>query len=240
MYEERRYRDGIGAEGFVKAVVSCRESDLFILSRADVTSEAEGLLIEARAHIEDHIARDDRFRTTLVPHDVNANAPPIVRRMADAAKIFGVGPMAAVAGAVSDHVGEQIFLKKGDIIVENGGDIFVQCERPVTFGLYAGENSPFTGTVKFVVHSKGKPVGVCTSSGTVGHSLSFGKADAVCIVSHNATVADAAATAICNMIKATSDIERAIEHASSFKDIRGVIAAMEDKIGIWGDIELVK
>jgi hypothetical protein len=148
--------------------------------------------------------------------------------------------MAAVAGAVSDYIGEQLYLKNGDVVIENGGDIFVQCGRPVTFGLYAGEHSPFTGKVKFTVRSSGKPMGVCTSSGTVGHSLSFGKADAVCVISENATLADAAATALCNRVKKVSDIEEVLAHARSFKEITGVIAAIEDKIGIWGEIELIK
>lgn len=237
MFEERRYRDQVSAEGFLRTVVSCKESDLFVLSRTDVKEEAGSLLLEARKAIESYIAIDNKFLTTLEPHEVRKGAPLIVRRMAEAAMMFGVGPMAAVAGAVSDHIGEQL---SGDVVIENGGDVFLRSERPVTFGLYAGEHSPFTGKVKFTVRSNGKPLGVCTSSGTVGHSLSFGKADAVCVISKNATLADAAATAFCNMIKKNSDIEEVLAQARSFKEITGLIAAIDDRIGIWGEIELIK
>ena len=237
MFEERKYREQINAEGFLKTVVSCKESDLFILSRSDVKAEAEGLLLEARKDIENHIGIDNEFLTTLEPHEAGKGAPLIVRKMAEAAKIFGVGPMAAVAGAVSDYIGEQL---SGDVVIENGGDIFIRCKKPVTFGLYAGDHSPFTGKVKFTVRSNGKPLGVCTSSGTVGHSLSFGKADAVCVISRNATLADAAATALCNRVKKVSDIEDVLAYAQSFEEITGVIAAIGNKIGIWGEIELIK
>jgi hypothetical protein len=239
MFEERKYREWIKAYGFIASVVSYKESDLFILARDDVKPDAEGLLLEARKDIEEYIMRDAKYLTALEPHVPNNDAPLIIRRMADSAARFGVGPMAAVAGAISDYVGEQLWLKTGDVIVENGGDIFVRCGRPLIFALYAGETSLFTGKVKFTVRSNGKPVGICTSSATVGHSLSFGKADAVCVISTSAAEADAAATAFCNMIQNTSDIELVIRTAQKYDSIRGVIAAMNDKLGIWGDVELI-
>ncbi len=228
------------AAGFVPSLVTFKESDLFILAKENVKREAEGFLLEARKDIEAYIVRDHEFLTALEPHTVPADAPLIVQRMAAAAQKFGVGPMAAVAGAVSDYVGEQLAGKFGDIVVENGGDIFIRCERPLTFALYAGEHSPFTGKVKFVLRSNGKPLGICTSSATVGHSLSFGKADAVCVIASDSATADAAATALCNMVKEKSDIEVMLARAKSLEDIQGVVAAMEDKMGIWGNVELVK
>ncbi len=237
MYEERTYREWVGSRAFVRTRVALGESDLLILAENDVRVSANGLLCEARRDIESYIESDPSFRTVLSPYDVRPDAPLIVQRMAEAANIFGVGPMAAVAGAVADYIGEQL---SGDVVIENGGDIFVRSGRPLTFGLFAGDDSPFTRNVRFSVFSHGAPLGVCTSSGTVGHSLSFGKADAVCVVSHNAAYADAAATSLCNMVKEVSDIEKILEHARSFKEIRGVIAAMKDKIGLCGEIELVK
>ena len=159
--------------------------------------------------------------------------------MAAAAARFGVGPMAAVAGAVAAAVGDELARRFGDVIIENGGDVFVSSSRPVTFGFYAGPHSPFSGKLRFGVTGMGERFGVCTSSGTVGHSLSFGKADAVTIVGASAVDADAAATAIANRVQTRDDIDRAIEEAQKFKEIKGIIAAKDDRLGLWGAVTMI-
>src|SRR5690606_22056825 len=102
-----------------------------------------------------------------------------------------------------------------EVIVENGGDIYLRMDRPVEIGLYAGADSPFSGTLRLRVDPRGAGLGVCCSSGTVGHSLSFGKADAVVTVAADAALADAAATSLCNRIQTTDDIASILDAEKS-------------------------
>jgi ApbE superfamily uncharacterized protein (UPF0280 family) len=239
MFEERTYRNWCRAEGLLPSVVSYKESDLFILAAGDVQDEAMGFLIDARNDLEDYIKKDEKFLTTLEPHEPLLNCPLLVKEMASAASLFGVGPMAAVAGAVSDYVGGRLARKRGEIIVENGGDIYACLRRSVVFSLYAGPSSPFTGKIKFSLNLNGGSKGICTSSGTVGHSYSEGLADAVCVVCDTAALADAAATSLCNQVKNKNDVDRVIEIAQSYDLIRAVLIAIEDRLGIWGEIEII-
>lgn len=236
MYEERTYRERVRPEGLVRSDVSFQESDLCIFADRDVASRALGLLGEARFQLEAYIERDEGFKAAFSPHDPIHCAPLIVRKMADAARRFGVGPMAAVAGAVAEYVGARI---AGNVLIENGGDIYARTKRPITLSLYAGESSQFTGKVKFKVDPKGGSIGIATSSGTHGHSISFGKADAVCIVGDNAVDADAAATAFCNRIQKEEDVEAVIEEAMRYESLKGIIIAIGDKLGAKGDIEFI-
>jgi len=148
--------------------------------------------------------------------------------------------MAAVAGAVAQAVGEALLSEGAStVIIENGGDIFAHADRPIRFALYAGETSPFSRRVLFEVDAGGG-VGVCTSSGAVGHSLSFGKADAVVAITPDAASADAAATAIANRIQSADNIESVIEQESGRSPLRAIVACLGDKLGVWGDVRLVE
>lgn len=239
MYQERIYREWVRLEGLVRTAVSIGESDLMILAAEDVSVQAGLLTHEARTIIEDYIRSDEGFAAALSPYETSSDAPDIIRRMAGASARYGVGPMAAVAGAVSEYVGEGLREKYDRVIIENGGDIYARSSEPVTMSLYAGERSPFTGKVKFVVRPDGGALGVCTSSGTVGHSLSFGCADAVTVISASAIEADAAATALCNDVQGLPNVDRVIERARGCEGIRGIIVAIDDKLGVWGEVELI-
>lgn len=165
------------------------------------------------------------------------DAPAIVRDMTQAAWKAGVGPMAAVAGAIAEAVGKDLLAYAPEIIVENGGDIFMKISRTRLIGIYAGE-SPLTAKIALEIRSEDTPLGICTSSGTVGHSLSLGTADAVIVLSHSAAVADAAATAIGNRIKTAEDVTAAIEQAQTIDGLAGVVIIKEDKLGVWGGVRL--
>jgi ApbE superfamily uncharacterized protein (UPF0280 family) len=236
VYQERTYRSWVKADDLVKSHVCRDESDLYILSTRDMTEAAGDLLAEVRRDLEVYICRDEGFCTALEPHRPAFDAPLIARRMAAAAARYEVGPMAAVAGAIAQCVGEQL---SGDAVVENGGDIYVQSGRPLVFTLYAGEESPFTGKLRFSPQVEGR-FGVCTSSGTVGHSKSFGRADAVCVIARDTAVADAAATAWCNLIVEPADIERVVEQAAGDDGVLGVLVVMGDRLGMWGKLEIVR
>ena len=183
-----------------------------------------------RKEIEEYIKRHPEFLTSLEPIIPKPGGAAIVYKMCEAARKAQVGPMAAVAGAISELVGYDLLEYCDEVIIENGGDIFIKTNSTRKIGIYAGK-SPLISPWQ-------TPVGVCTSSGTVGHSLSFGKADAAVIVSRDAFLADTVATAMGNKVKKPGDIENALKYASEIEGINGAIIIIEDKIGAWGDIEL--
>lgn len=145
--------------------------------------------------------------------------------------------MAAVAGAIADFVGAGLADYSTDVIVENGGDIYIKSTRKRVVGIFAG-TSPLTGKIGIEIDNKGIPLGVSTSSGTVGHSLSFGKADAVVVLAKTAVLSDAAATAIGNLIQGPENIPEGIEFARGIEDIKGIIIIIGDKMGAWGEVNI--
>ena len=239
MYQERTYRGSIAVDDLVTSRVWVGQSDLFVLANQDVTRPGREFLLEVRNDLEAYIRRDPTFLTSRVAHSPLHNAPWIVMRMAEVSSYYNIGPMAAVAGSVADCVGQQLMKSQTDVIIENGGDIFVDTRKPIVFTLYAGEKSPFSGKLKFKPTLSDSSFGVCTSSGTVGHSYSQGRADAVCVVSQTASQADAAATAMGNRVKSKKDIDQVIQGASDNHNILGIIVALEDRLGIWGEVEII-
>ncbi len=146
--------------------------------------------------------------------------------------------MAAVAGAIAEHVGKDLLSYTDEVVVENGGDIFIKTDSPVMAGIFAGR-SPFSMRIGLRVDPKGNPVSICTSSGTIGHSLSMGKADAVCVVSESCSLADAAATSICNHVVSKTDIQKAIEFGKNIHGVTGLVIIIGDKIGLYGKVEIL-
>ena len=238
VYEKRFYRQWVEAGGLVQFEVDNGESDLLILAARNLAWKAQSVLAEARSELRDYISRDARFLTSLTPLRVPPAAPRLVRQMAGAAQCYEVGPMAAVAGAVAEVVGERLLEESPHVIVENGGDIFMKAEGRRAVALYAGEDSPFSGKLRIFVEPDGAPLGICTSSATVGHSLSFGKADAVVAVAGSAALADAAATAICNRIEQPADIRPALERERRRGLLKGLLISLGRHLGVWGCVEL--
>ncbi|MEW6555925.1 MAG: UPF0280 family protein [Elusimicrobiota bacterium] len=237
MYEPRVYRDFQSADDLVAFEVIEKESDLFILADSDLTDKTYPLLLKYRREIIDYIKRDPQFQFTLSPYKVKNFAAAIVKKMAQNSTKVGVGPMASVAGAIAEFVGNELLKYSQNVIIENGGDIFVKTIKPRKIGIYAGA-SKLSKKVTLQILPEQTPLGVCTSSGTVGHSLSFGKADAICVIAKSATFADACATAIGNIVNKKSDIQKAINFAKSLQKVIGVVVIISDNIGIWGDVKI--
>jgi ApbE superfamily uncharacterized protein (UPF0280 family) len=238
MYQPRSYRCWIKDDDLVSFNVTVKETDLYIRASSNLEAEALEAVIKHRTPLEEYSNRHPFFLHTLEPCSVEEDAPAIVGVMAQAAQIAGVGPMAAVAGAIAEAVGKELLVYTPEIVVENGGDIFMKISRTRLIGVYAGESS-FTGKIALEISPEQTPLGVCTSSGTVGHSLSFGVADAVIALSCSAALADAAATAIANRVKSADDIDVAIKQAQAIDGLAGVIVIKDDKIGVWGNVKLV-
>jgi len=239
MYKSRSYRKWAKADDLVYFEITEKETDLSIYADIDLKKEAGQAVSRLRRDLESYIRMDPNFFSSLEPLELKDSAPEIARAMAEAAKKAGVGPMAAVAGAFSEFVGRELLKSSKQVIIENGGDIFIRSLVPRTIGIYAGEDSPFTGRLAVQIEDAKNGLGVCTSSGTVSHSLSFGKTDATLIISDSAALADAAATAAGNAVKSKDDIEKGIDVARSIGGVRGVLIIVGDKMGSWGEIKLV-
>ena len=199
MYQPRTYRHWVKDKGLVAFNVTVKETDLYISARSDLKRQAHKLVLKYRHMLGEYIEGHPSFLTSLEPVAVDDDAPPLAAGMAEAAGKAGVGPMAAVAGAIAEYVGSGLLALSPEVIVENGGDIYLKSLSKRLIGIYAGK-SPLTGRVGLEIEGKDTPLGVCTSSGTVGHSLSLGQADAVIALAPSTALADAAATAIGNRI----------------------------------------
>jgi ApbE superfamily uncharacterized protein (UPF0280 family) len=238
MYQPRTYRRWIKDDDLVSFNVVVRETDLYIRAASNLEAVATEAVIKYRTLLEDYIESHPLFLHSLEPCIVESDAPAIVREMAQSAGTVGVGPMAAVAGAIAEVVGRDLLAYSPEVIVENGGDIFMKVSQTRLTGVYAGE-SQFTGKIALEIIPEETPLGICTSSGTVGHSLSLGAADAVIVLSHSTALADAAATAIGNKVVTADDIDTVIEQVKAVPGLVGAIIIKGSRMGMWGNFKLV-
>ena len=237
-YQPRTYRQHMSAEGLVAFRVIVKETDLHIQAERNLTEEARAAVVTARELLERHIEVHHEFKTSLEPLNVPGPLPRLLQNMYNAAIHAGVGPMAAVAGAVAEHVGRELLKHSEEVIVENGGDIFLTTKGERVVAVDAGK-SPLSGKVGLRIPA-GSQLGICTSSGTVGPSLSFGKADAALIIAEDASFADAAASTLGNRVQTPEDIEGALEYMRELPGILQALVVIEDKLGTWGQFELTR
>jgi ApbE superfamily uncharacterized protein (UPF0280 family) len=239
MSQERTYRNQLYHDQLISFRTMVKETDLFIRASFNLEGKAKESILLHRGTIESFIRQHPDFSVSLVPLQISRPVPGIIADMLDAAAKSGVGPMAAVAGAIAERVGRDLLQFSQEIIIENGGDVFIQTHQPVTIGIFANR-SPLNMRMGLKIDCRCNPMAVCTSSGTVGHSLSFGTADAVTVVSRSCALADAAATAIANQVKQKSDIQKAICFGKEIKGVKGLVIIKNDKAGMWGDIDVVQ
>jgi hypothetical protein len=237
MYQPRHYRSWVKARGLAGYNTHIKESDLYIHTCSDLSVAAFEYLQLIRTDLESYILTHPFFAASFEPLEVEDDAPPIVNLMTQAANVAGVGPMAAVAGAISELMGERLSALSTEVIVENGGDNYMRSAHERIVAIYAG-NSPFSGKVGLRIKPSETPLGICTSSATVGPSVSFGKADASVILAPSAALADAAATAVGNIVLTKVDIKRGLEMAQGIVGVAGAVIIVEDEIGACGRVEL--
>jgi len=237
-HRKRSYRERVKAAGLFSFQVAVKETDLWVSAGRELQQETRDLILDARYQLESYISTHPRFLSAMSPVDEDPTAPPLVKVMIDAVKPVGVGPMASVAGAIAEFVGRGLLDLTDDVIVENGGDIFLKIRRDTTVSIFAGE-SPLSHKIGIRIPEGRMPLGVCTSSGTVGHSYSMGVADAGCILASSAAFADGAATALCNRIRGKKDLARIAEWAESIPGILGCLVILGERMAVWGDVELV-
>jgi len=234
---DKTYRRRVRAGDLVGFEVRVRETDLWIGADTDLSETARDLVLQVRRPLEAYLVSHPGFLEALHPVPDDLLAPPIVREMMRDARPAGVGPMAAVAGVIAEQVGRGLLAWTSQVIVENGGDVFLSLDRDATVTVFAGD-SPLSDRIGIRIPARQMPVGVCSSSGTVGHSLSLGKTDAVCVVAESSGLADSTATALGNRIRKRSDLEEAAEWVSGVQGVTGVVMILGKHLAAWGDVEL--
>jgi ApbE superfamily uncharacterized protein (UPF0280 family) len=239
MYEKRTYRNLVKTDDLIKFEVIVKETDLLVRAERDLSPDTRESVLKYRHQLETYIAMHPEFQKSLVPLTEDPYAPEIVKEMIMASHLAHVGPMAAVAGAMAEWVSKDLLKLSKEVIVENGGDIFVATSKERTVGIYAGE-SPLSFKIGISISPEETPLGICTSSGTVGPSLSFGKANAVCILAKSSALADAAATAVGNVVKEKKDIALGLERGKGIAGVLGTLIIVEEKMGVWGNIKLTR
>ncbi len=237
MDARRFYREGIKSENLVFFQAVVEQTDLYIGAKHHLEREAVQGIAKYREELIRYIQKDSRFLHSLIPIKPLKGAPLIVMDMCRASALANVGPMAAVAGAFSKFVGQELLAFSDEIIVENGGDIFISSLTDRKIGIYAGQ-SPLSNRLAIKLPCSMTPCGICTSSGTVGHSLSFGRADAAVVLNQDASVADACATALGNRVNQPEDIKKALETISLVPGFIGALVIMGETLGAMGEIEL--
>lgn len=238
-YKNRTYRSLVSRHKLETFRVVVKETDLLVGADRPLQDETRDLVLKHRMALERYIGDHPDFVDRLTPYPRDPLAPPIVKTMMEAGRKAGVGPMGAVAGAVAEYVGRDLLAYSEEVIIENGGDIFIRTTFPLTVAILAG-GSPLSGKLGVRIDSPESPVGVCTSSGTVGHSFSLGRADAAVVISASAALADAAATAIGNRVSDKADIASATHLGENIDGVLGVAVILDDKMGAWGQVELVR
>lgn len=239
-YIRRTYREQFGNNRWQHFSVRYKETDLWVGVDPDsyhpqMPAFTERLIRHFRQEMEVYLQRDPAYTGALVPYMPAPDAPAIFRAMSEVSAKSGIGPMSAVAGAVAKEVGEALAAGFGaqEVIVENGGDIYARLREDLDVSVFAG-TSPLSEKVGIRVEAGFAPLGICTSSGTVGPSLSFGKADAVMIVCRDVLLADTYATAFANEVSVPGDIAPCLEKIGQADDILAALIVKDDRMGICG------
>lgn len=235
-HKKRFYRDYSSTDS-IAFNVKIDTSDLFIRADKNLHNEAFTALRTARTELEEYINLHDEFLHSLNPIAVHGDEGEITAVMCKASESAGVGPMAAVAGAIAEAVGRELLNYSEEVIVENGGDLWMKLTKPAVIGIYVNNNY-FRENIGIKIDPGETPCGVCTSTSKLGHSLSLGKADSVTIIAETAALADAAATAVLNMVQTSDDMENALEYGMSIAGVSGCLIIFRDKLAAQGKIEL--
>jgi uncharacterized protein len=237
--ESRVYRDFHNDDDrFFTFRVTVETSDLYVKASRPLGEITERLVRMFRKHVEAAINRRPEFLSSFVPIEEDDYDFPIATRMVRASKKAGTGPMAAVAGAIAEFVGKELLQECEEVIIENGGDIFIHVNTPIVVGVLAG-NSPFGNRLGIRIEPSNFCTGICTSSGKVGPSTSLGKADAATVISYDVALADAVATAMGNRIVGPDDLEKAVNWALGIPGVEGAVGIIGSTMAACGKLELV-
>jgi len=219
-------------------LVSYYYTDILISSNKNIKSRIEKPLKKIYEILNVCIKNESSFLKSLSPIRIKPYFPEIIKEMCAKSAVFKVGPMAAVAGTVNEYLASCLQKYCDILIIENGGDIYIKAERDLNVGIYV-KNPNFKDRVALRVNAKNMPCGLCSSSGTFGHSFSMGKCDLAVVLAKSAITADAAVTAFANRISCEDDISGSIAYFKGFEEIKGLLAIKNKRIGAWGAIEFL-
>jgi len=243
-YEPRTYRQFFNPERFAGFTVQYLETDLWIgidhpSFHKDIAELAQEEVVKLRTRMDHYILRQSAFKTSLVPVTLLPGAPEEIKEMERAGLRTGTGPMSSVAGMFAHHVGEKIrhHFNVKEVVVENGGDYYIKVKEDLLITVYAG-SSPLSEKIAVIVPEHETPCGVCTSSGSIGPSFSFGNADAVMVACYSPVLADAWATSLANRIKSPADISGVLTFSEQFPEILSLVIICGDKTGFRGNFEV--
>jgi uncharacterized protein len=244
MYEPRTYRKTFNPDRFASFEIQYLETDLWIgvdhpSFHKEIAELAQHEIVKLRTQLDHYIGKHPEFRTSFLPVHAAPGSSETIREMCAAGFRTHTGPMASVAGMFAYHAGEKIkdHFPVKELVIENGGDYFIFLKEDLLITIYAG-NSPLSEKIGILVPAHETPCGICTSSGTVGPSFSFGKADAVMVTCYSPVMADAWATALANRVKSPADIETVLKYSEQFPEILSLVIICEDKTGIRGNFEV--
>ncbi len=215
------------------------ESNLMISSNKPVQQIAKKFLIKIRSEIKNYIKIHPEFSESFKPVKIKKDAPAIIKKMSKASHSADIGPMAAIAGAIAEELGKNLGKHSSELIIENGGDIFVNVKRQIIVGIWC-QNEKIRNNMGILLDKKKGRCAICTSSGTLGHSFNYGKADAATVIAKDAAMADAWATRLGNEVKSAKDIKRALSLLATIKGLIGGVVIYQKTIAMWGNIELTQ
>lgn len=240
----RTYRKNTRRTGEASFQVVLEESDLWVTCALGFPPELPALVLEKLRELRGQISTWAKLNplflsslSPLPPSPTDAQAPEIVQKMLAGSSTAGVGPMAAVAGAVAEYIAKFCLDFSQEVLVENGGDIYIFSNRPRTIALLAEPQSDATLALELTAEMF--PLAVCSSSATIGHSLSFGEGELATVIAQDASLADAAATAFCNMLQSPNDIAKMLHAAENMPGVLGAFAQCKGQVGLWGQMQLV-
>lgn len=233
MYQERFYREKVKAKYIYE--VAYYETNLFISSSHSLAKvEIRDIVKKYYQQIAEYINLSPKFQTALSPLELDIQAPLIIQKMLKNSQNTGIGPFACVAGAVADCVGEELLKHTQELIVENGGDVFLRITKDKKIGFYFGDKVKLSEFVMDFFPQKSS-FGMASSSAHLGHSLNFGRADLVTVIAETTLIADGFATALSNKIKEEKDIYSVIEFIKQNNSLYGIVIYFKDRLYLWGD-----
>lgn len=201
--------------------------------------DLKGFIFYVRRDLKNHILLNKDFSISLKPLKMpENNLPEIVFRMYESSSIADVGPMACVAGTISEMSLDYLIGRgSSNSIVENGGDISLINDKKVLCGIYSN-NEILANSIAFEIKKRNRPLGICTSSGKIGHSISFGHADGVTVIGRSSSLCDGLATRIANdAVGKTSEdkVSNALECSENFKEFfDGALIISGENVGTIG------
>ena len=235
-YKDRFYRPKEACP--YRLEVSYKETDMYLHCDTPLDrNEVRAIIKEYYDQIDGYIRRNRRFLSSLTALPDDNDAPPIIQDMLSASQMSGIGPFSSVAGAMSWYVGGALAKSCGELMIENGGDLYLNIHGDKKIGVYLGEQSN-PRFLSLLITARDEPFGICSSSATISHSLNFGRADLVTVVAATSVIADTFATALSNKVKSAYDIKEVLKEAQMSPSIEGILIACEQKIALWGKLAL--